>query len=857
MLVVTVKALMARKGSLIGTFVTLLLGSAVLGVCGILLESGLRMAHPPERYAAADVVVAGRQQAPGPSGRGHGPAALTQPLVERVPVPADTARRLAALKEAGAVVTDVGVPARVIGPGGVVLSGVSGTPTTGHNWSGSRMGPYRLASGRAPATRHEVVLDEQLAAEAGATVGDTVSLMTRSTPRRFRVSGVVALHGFPAPRRSVVFFSDGLAGQLAARADAVDAVGVLVAPGVSAQQLSDAVAQALGDRHLAVLTGDDRGRAEFLDVATTGSALVLVASAVAGNTLLVTVFVVTSTMSLAMAHRRRETAMLRAVGATPRQIRRMVTAEALAVSVPAGLLGWPVGIAVVHRMWGRLAWHGFVPSDLQPVIGPLPAVAAVGTAVLTAHTAARVAARRANRIRPTEALGESAVERTDLGKGRLVTGGALAAGAAGLFVTGLTQKGDFTTLVGMANALVLVTVIAAAVLGPLVSRMSMPIVTPLLRMSRATGYLATANHRAHPRRLAAAVTPLMLAVSFAATVVFAQTTALQASREQSRDGVIAGHVLTAAQGVSPQAAAEVRRLPQVRAVTGVVRSTIVATPAHTRDGQPVSLSAQGVEPTAVAATMDLEPRQGSLERLNHDTVALSAVASSQLGRGLGDTVQLRLGDGTPLTATVAAVYERGLGFADVTFDHDLLLAHTTSRLDQSVLVRTAAGSRDTAGAALAEVARRYPGTVVTDSLSVDERTRPQEANAWVNYLLAGLILVYAGVAVVNTQMMNTAARRREFGLLRLGGMTAAQVMRMMRWESLAVVLAGVGAGTLASLPPLVLVSLALTGSPWPAVPALVYLSIAGTTAALAATAALVPARVALRTPPLKAIDARQ
>ncbi|MGW1710583.1 FtsX-like permease family protein [Streptomyces sp. NPDC002206] len=857
MLVLALKTLATRKGSLIGTFVALFLGSAVLSVCGILLESGLRTSQPPERYAAADVVVAGRQEAHSPRPAGKSKAAMAQPLVERVPVAADVARRLAAVAGVGSVVTDIGVPARVIGPGGIVLPGANGAPSTGHNWSSTRMGPYTLLSGRAPVGDHQVVLDEKLAQRAQVAVGDTVSLMTRSRPQRFGVTGVVALHGVSSPRRSVVFFSDDLTKRLAARDGVVDAVGVLAAPGSSTKQLAGTVAAALGDQHLAVYRGQDRGQAEFLDVAATGSTLVLVASAVAGNIFLVTVFVVTSTLSLAMAHRRRETALLRAVGATPGQIRRMMTAEALVVAFVGGLLGWPVGVAVVHGMRDRLAVHGFVPPDFQPVIGPLSAAGAVVMTVLTASTAVLVAARRANRIRPIEALGEAALERPDLGKGRLITGCVLAAGAVAVFVTGLTRGGDFTALVGLANSLVLVMVITAAVLGPLMARMSLLVLAPLLRTSKVTGYLAAANHRAHLRRLAAAVTPLILAVSFAATVVFAQTTAVQAAREQMRDGMVASHVLTAAEGVAPDVADEVRRLHEVKSATGVVRTTVVATPAHT-GGEPVALSAQGVDPTALGATMDLKPRAGRLDRLNRNTIALSAVASSELGRGLGDRVRLQLGDGTSLSPTVVAVYERGMGFADITFDHDLLLAHTTSHLDASVLVRTVtdADAHGTA-AALAHVAGRYPGTAVQDPGAAGEQMRQQEANAWVNYLLAALTLVYAGVTVANTQMMNTAARRREFALLRLGGTTATQVMRMMRWESLAVVLAGVGIGTLASVPALVLVSLALTNSPWPTVPPLVYLVIAGGTAALTVTAALLPTRAVLRTPPMEAIGPKE
>ncbi|MGX1548139.1 FtsX-like permease family protein [Streptomyces adustus] len=845
MLLLALQTLRARKGALVGSFVALLLGSAVLSVCGILLESGLRASMPPERYAAADVVVAGRQQARIP-GRSAAPKTpVKQALVERVPVRAEVAERIAAVEGVDAVIADIGIPAQVIGPDGMPLSAAGGALSTGHNWSSTRLGPYRLTSGRAPAAGHEVVLDTALARRAGVAAGDTVSLTTGSTPHVFRVAGVVALEGQPSPRRSVVFFSDQLTGQLAARNGFVDALGVLAAPGISAKELSGAVSDVLGgDPDLTVYTGDDRGTAEFLDVATTGSTLVVLASAVAGNIFLVTVFVVASTMSLALAHRRRETALLRAVGATPRQIRRMVAAEALMVALLGGVLGWPLGVAIVHWIRDRLAGHGFVPPDFQPVIGPLPAVGAVVITVLAACTAALVAGRRATRIRPLEALGEASVERRKLGRARLITAGVLVLGAVALFVTGLAQRGDFATLAGLANSLVLVMVIAAAVLGPLLSRASMRVLGPLLRMSRVTGYLAAENSMAHPRRLAGAVTPLILAVSFAATVVFAQTTAQHAAEEQLRAGLVADHVLTAPQGVAPEIVEQVRRLDQVEAATGVARSTVVAVRSGAGKEQLVSLSAQGVDPKTLGKTMDLKPREGSLERLDRTTIAISSVASSWLDLDVGDSVRLRLGDGTPLTLKVAAVYERGMGFADITFEHDLLLAHTTSRLEQSVLVRAAAAAHGIAPA-LAEVAQRYPGTVVQDRLAIDDQLHQQEANAWVNYLIAGLIVVYTAVTVVNAQVMNTVARRREFAMLRLIGTTPAQVMRMMRGESLAVVLAGVGIGTLTAIPALALVCLALTGSFWPTVPPLVYLLIAGGTAVLTMTAALVPARLLL------------
>ncbi|MFE5487631.1 FtsX-like permease family protein [Streptomyces sp. NPDC056527] len=856
----TLATLRARKGGFLGTFVALLFGSAVLSVCGILLESGLRSGVPPQRYAAADVVVSGRQQADMPvDGRGApAPAPLKPTLVERVPVPAELAPEIRALKEVRAVVADIGVPAHVVGPDGAPLAGAGGTQSLGHNWSSTELGPFRLTAGHAPAGMTDVVLDADLAARADAVPGDRLSLTTDAGTERFRVSGIVALQSHDGPlRQPAVFFSDAFAESRSVHPGRVDSLGVLAAPGTSSDELADAVSTVLDGSDVSVRTGDDRAEAEFLDVAMSGPKLVLLAVSVAGNIFLVTIFVVSSTLSLAVGHRRRELALLRAVGAAPRQVRRMVTAEALAVALAGGVLGWPVGVLVVRWIGGRLAEHGFVPFDFAPVYGALPAVGAVVVTVLTAYLAALTAARRATRIRPTEALGEAAVEPAGLGRWRAATGAALVLGSAALFAVGLNRSDDFAALVGLANSLVLTVVIAAAVLGPLVSRASMRIVGPALRTSRVTGHLAAANNSSQVRRLAGAVTPLVLAVSFAATVIFAESTSQHTAREQREAGLVADHVLTSPVKVPPGVVEELRGEEGVRAVTGLVTSSVVGVAVGSGSGQAVPLSAQGLDPKALPETVDLDLRRGEFGRLGPDTVALSTTASSRLGLDVGETAQLRLGDGTLVTPRVVAVYDRGLGFADLTFDRAVLSAHTTTGMDDSVLVRADAEARDDVRKALVQLVEKHPSLQIADRISFNLRMQEQQAYAWVNYLITGLIIAYSGVTVVNAQVMNTMVRRREFALLRLSGITSHQVMRMVTWESAAVAVIGVGLGTLAAFPALSLIALALTGSVMPTVSPLAYLSIAGGTAGLAALGAFLPARLLLLRRPIHAIGSRE
>ncbi|MGW2516430.1 FtsX-like permease family protein [Streptomyces sp. NPDC001617] len=851
-LTLALQTLKARKGGFAGTFVALLLGAAVLSACGILLESGIRAGSPAERYAAADAVVTGRQEATLTLKDLDGSTMKeSQPLPERVPLTASPADRIRRADGVRTVIEDDGATVRPATTDGRPVPGHDGTAPEAHSWSTLPLGDFRLTKGHAPRTAHEIVLDTELAARAGTGPGDEIRLMSTSAPRTYTVTGLVALKDGRAPRRSVLFLSDAGLRHLA---PSIYAFGVLATPGTSPGQLADAIRASLGDDRLAVHTGDGRGRAEFLDVVVSGSNLVVLAAAVGGNVLLIAVFVLYATTSLSVRHRRREIALLRAIGTTPGQLRRMLAAEAAATGPAAGVLGCPLGLVLVYWLRDRFAGHGIVPPDFALALSPLPFLGAVLVTTLTALVAALVSALRATRIRPTEALGEAAVEPSGLSRGRRITGLVLLVIAAGAFVTGLVQHADFLTLVGLANSMVLLLVIATAVLGPLLARTAVRLLAPPLARTGVTGHLAAANTRANAGRLAGAITPLVLAVSFASTVVFTQTTALRESTDQVRSGLVADHVLTAPNGVSPDLAVKVRELKQVESATGLVKSKVVAVGEMMGAQDAVSLGAQGVDPTALGTTLDLHARDGDLTELSPGTLALSTTAASWLGLGVGDTAGLRLGDGTPFHGKVIAVYTRGLGFADITLDHDLLLAHTTQKTDASVLVRSTPSAQGLTQA-LSHVAAAYPGTVLRDGLATDDQLAEQRANAWVNYLVVGVIIAYTAITVVNSLAMTTAARRREFALLRLSGTARRQVVGMMRRESAVVVLSGVGLGTLLSAFPLILVALALGGAPWPAVTAPGCAAIAGVTAALAVAGTMVPVRVLLRIRPVEAIGA--
>ncbi|WP_346655834.1 ABC transporter permease [Streptomyces sp. RFCAC02] len=235
--------------------------------------------------------------------------------------------------------------------------------------------------------------------------------------------------------------------------------------------------------------------------------------------------------------------------------------------------------------------------------------------------------------------------------------------------------------------------------------------------------------------------------------------------------------------------------------------------------------------------------EGSLADLGEGGVAVSDVISDSKDLHPGDTLALVLGDGTPVETTVAAVYDRALGFGDLTLPYDLLSAHVDNPLADTVLVATTLSDGELT-AALAG----HPGLSVKGSGHVADALAEQRQNgAQVAFLAMGLVLAFTTIAAVNTLAMATADRRREFALLRKVGTTRRQVLRMLRLESLTVAITAVLIGSAISLAVLTGFSAGMTGEAAPAPAAVPYLLVAAGVTALALIATSLPGRFSLRT----------
>ncbi|EFL26123.1 putative ABC transporter transmembrane protein [Streptomyces himastatinicus ATCC 53653] len=450
-----------------------------------------------------------------------------------------------------------------------------------------------------------------------------------------------------------------------------------------------------------------------------------------------------------------------------------------------------------------------------------------------------MAARRPARIKPGQALGEAAVERLRPGVIRTLLGTAALVG--GIVLAGVAASASGEDAANTALGVVMLFMLAVALLGPLVARLCAWLIGLPLRAGAAPAVLASANTLANARRLASAITPIVLAIAFSSTLVFLHTSEDHAMAGQRRAGIVSDHIVSAPGGLPADTADRAASVPGVAAAVGVLRTGVLVTTGSSLQGE----TAQGVSGSgrALAAVQDLDVRTGRLADLGPGRVAVDASLAQSAHVRVGDRLRLRLPDGTKAAPEVVATYGRGLGIARITLPRAALATHVTSAFDADVLVRDHAGAdREAVAAALGKrLGERVTGR---DGYAAAE-DRDRALNAWSNTTMAAVLGGFAAVAAVNTLVMTVLDRRRELGTLRLIGSTRRQVLGMVRWEALLVATAGVALGTAIALATLVPMARGLTGE-GPYVPPLTYAGFVGAAVALGLAATVLPARAALR-----------
>jgi putative ABC transport system permease protein len=718
--------------------------------------------------------------------------------VQRDPVPASLADDLAAIEGVAQVEPVLQRFAQLLDPDGEPV-GTQGAPAFGAAWSGpSGLSGVTLKEGSPPQGIDQVAIDKATADRVGFEVGDPITVLFDSGRREFSIVGLIGLadtDGFGGA--TIAAFDPATAREVLDAGDGYDAIDLAVAEGADRDAVAAAIEEILPPR-TEVVTGEQ--------VAEEASDQIGQFISIFGNGLLtfafitafVSAFIINNVFGITIGQRLRELALLRAIGASTVQVRRMILVEALLISVTATFVGILGGLAVARGLIALFdaAGAGFPSTSL--IMAPRTVLVSLVVGVGITLASVLVPARRAGRIPPVAAM------RPELGFGalsasrRLVGGAVATAIGVALFLIGLfVSPGGTVGLIALAGGGGVIIFLGVASLSTTVARpVSRALGLPIQRAFGVPGRLARENAARAPRRTARTSSALMIGVALvSAAAVFAFSLRDTFVRILDR-AITADYIVNdeSFQGLPPQVAADLGELDVLGAVSPF-RFTVTEI-----DGEQKAVTA--VDPTTFPDLVDLDIQQGGFDRLDDSGVLVHRDPARDLDLAVGDTVEVTFQNGVVETLRVDGV------FADASLGGNWYVAVSTlERIVQTpprdafVLAKLADGvAPATARPVIQEALDAYPQAELQDNA---EFRAQQEAQ--INQLLAvitGLLSMAMLIAVVGiaiTLALSVYERTREIGLLRAVGMTRRQLRRAVRWEAVIVSVFGAVVGVIVGL----------------------------------------------------------
>jgi len=725
-------------------------------------------------------------------------------------------------------------------------------PTFGSTINSGPLSVWKIIDGVPPAGPDDVVLDDETADDAGYVVGDRVKVNAEGGSREFTLVGIAQYDEIATPGNATwALFDAQTASDFIAKPGYIDAILVLGDGTLTDAQLVERVQAALPEGQQA-LTGAQITEQTQTDIERSLGFVTIFLSIFSFIALGVGCFVIYNVFSITAAQRRRETALLRAIGASRRQVTRMLLLEALAIGVIGSLLGLAGGVGLAVGIRALLdAFELSVPARglaLEPFTVVVTMVAGVATTLL----AAIVPAVASGRIAPVAAMAEATFEQRRPNRIRIAL--ATVALFAGVGCIVAVIRGADAILLGVAVVVVFVGVL---LLGPV---MANPIATvlgrPVERARGVTGSMARSNVQRNPKRTARTAAPVLIGVALVTgATVFASS--IKSQLEDTLGSQFLGnYVINSSNGgalsFDQGFVDEIAALPEVGEATGL--GFVLMQDAVT--GKRVLASS--VEPQAAAALLDFDFVEGSLADLTIDGVLLSEERATEQQLHVGSTVRVRLG-GKEVSLTVQGIY-RADELATERVVHRDLAEGTFLRISAPfVLLDRADGvsDRDFRAAVDAVIHAYGIGELQDRDQFIDSRGDLIDRSLAFVYGLLALSVVIAIFGIVLTMLLAVYERRRETGLLRAVGMTRSQVRVMVRWESVLTSLYGavVGVALGLVLGYVVIVALHDQGLTTYTVPVVAIVAIVAAAFVVGVVAAVIPARRATRIDILQAIAA--
>jgi putative ABC transport system permease protein len=733
-----------RWSGFLGAFIAVLVGVALITTTLVIYDSTRPKVQP--RYAGTAALVLPEQALDidgSPEDRMPWSKSEAEPLLARldkVPGVADA-------------VVDRAFYAQAIQGGKPVTD--EGALESGHGFGSAQMAPYKVVSGRAPSGANEVVVDRAL----GEAVGSELTVNITKGREQFTVVGTVDGPGY--------YFSEAFA---AKQQHGVRAIALVADKGADTGAIVAAAQKVLGDKG-SVVSGDGRAELQPAHIEHKRFLGAQLISAMAVLGLFTTVFVVASMLVLATGMRRREIGLLRAIGAAPAQIRRMILGEAAVVGLLGSIAGCVAGVAATPLLRSILDGLDVTPPDMEVTVAAWPLLTASAIGVGVSMIGAWTAGRKAARVAPIEALLDSRSVNTGMGRGRWIAG--LAVLGIGVLLAIGTATSSADNRINMAIFATMTLIVAAALLAPVfVGPVGRFLTAPLQRGGSAGPVLIRAELVANPRRAASLVAPVIAAVGFAVL--------LSGMVETMRVAYPAGEALK---------------------VSGRTIVTPDGTPGNTDEVVAANPVGKAALPTRAFVVEDAKDSATVLDVLGTRDPKWNkpgeAVLGERTAKGLGlkkdRHVSVRFADGTAVTLRVGAILPDDPARGDFVVARSLVRAHDPAALTDDIFVPRDAKATDS-----------VPGTALHDA--AEYALADYNTDAKLTDSLASMLIViavgYSVVAVANSMAMAAHGRRRDFGVMKSAGGTVRQLLLISAGETVLVIAIGAALGVLVTLAPL-------------------------------------------------------
>ncbi|GFH37272.1 ABC transporter permease [Streptomyces pacificus] len=812
---------LAHKGRMALSAVAVLLSVAF--VSGTLVFSDTMNTTFDKLFAvtAADVTVGPEEDGTGDGAPGSGrPETLPASLLPAV-------EKAEGVESARGAVVSAGVT--VVDDRNENMGSSTGAPTIAANWGRGDLRSMEITSGRAPRGPTDVMVDADTAGKHGLQIGDRLRTITVTGDFTATISGIASFK-VTNPGAAIVYFDTATAQrQLLGGTGQFTQILVDAEPGVSHERLKKSVAAAVDGPYTLQTQAEaaDEGREEvsgFLDV------MKYAMLGFAGVAVLVGVFLIVNTFSMLVAQRTREIGLMRAVGASRRQVNRSVLAEALLLGAVGSVAGVGAGVGLAVGLMELMSSVGMNLSTADLTVKwTTPAVGLV-LGVLVTLVAAYIPARRAGKVSPMAALREAGTPAD--GRAGLVRGviGLVLTGAGGAALWAATRADEAAGGSVWLGAGVVLSLVGFIVVGPLLAGVVVRVLgAVLLRVFGPVGRMAERNALRNPRRTGATGAALMIGLALVACLSVVGSSMVASATEELDRSVGADFVVQSANGmIVPQAQKALEQTPGVTGVTEYRRvgATVTAPDGTSSDDEWLVAA----DPT-YAQVLRREVVAGDLAAAyGEDAMSVGEDYAERHGVRVGDAMTVAFTGGETAKLTVAAVtsddtnVDKGSMYMAVTTAERYL---TPERMPMNTMMFADAeeGKEQQTYEALKDALAAYPQYRVLDQTDFKQVLKDQVGQLLnIVYGLLALAVIVAVLGVVNTLALSVVERTREIGLMRAIGLSRRQLRRMIRLESVVIALfgallglgLGMGWGT-AAQKLLALEGLGVLDIPWPTI----------------------------------------